>query len=670
MFRHLYNPERSLIVIFLLTLVGALVYFNSFGVGFQLDDMSVIVRNFHLRHPEKITELFRYDPTRFLTHQTFAFNVIFHGFKPAYFHLVNLLIHIGCAITVYFLTAKTLVLAKVKDIKDEETICLVSFFCALVFLTHPVQTESVTYIVQRSTALAAFFYLISLMMYLKLKEYFRWTLYVVALGVIALGTMTKPIFITLPLMILLYEFCFFDLWGRIQKKEIRFKQIVLSLPYCSVVVVIPLFLMLFSLHYTSEAFDSTKLIYATRVTSEISRWEYLLTQSRVLLTYIGLLLFPINQNLDYDFPLSRQLFEPQTLLPCLSIVGILWVALRLWRDRRIFAFGIFWFFIALIPESSVFPIPDVIFEHRLYLALAGFSVIVSVGLYFLLKEPRRYFMYGILIITSLSFVTYSRNEIWRYPLILWKDVVKKSPLKARPNHILADAYFALRLLDSAEAQYKKTISLDVNYLQSYNNLGRLYVLQKKDSAAEALFKHVLERELGNFEANVNLGNIYFQRGQWDLAVAQFKMAATIMPNAETPYLNLGNIYARMKSIPQALEFYEKAIKHNPYNAFVHYALGNLYMEEKDFPSAISNYKKAILLNPLYPDVYNTLGIAYAASENLSDAEICFQKAIKLKPDFTMAYLNAANISRAKGDIEQAQRYSHIATELRRRQGAK
>ena len=517
MFRHVHNPERFLIVAFLFVIVGSFIYLNSFNVGFQLDDLSVIVRNLHIRHPEKVIELFRYDPTRFLSHWTFALNFFFGGLRTPYYHLVSVILHVTCALLVYFLIARTLVLAKIKGIQSEESICLVSFFCALVFLAHPVQTESVTYIVQRSTLLAALFYFASLILYLKLKENFRWPLYAASLAVVFLGTVTKPIFITLPLAILLYEVCFFDFLGRLRKKEIRLKTFFLFLPYLSVVLVIPFFLMLFSLNYMSEPFDAAKLTYATRVTSEISRWDYLLTQSRVLLTYLRLLVFPINQNLDYDFPLSRSFFEPQTFFSCLAVFSILWIALRRFHKQKIVAFGIFWFFIVLIPESSIFPIPDVIFEHRLYMAVVGLSVITGVGLFTLLQSVRRYSVYGLLIIFSLSLVAYTRNEIWRHPLILWKDVVSKSPLKPRPHHILADVYFEMGFLDSAEAEYQKTIALNKGYLQAYNNLGRLYSKQGRGDEAQALFKTVLERMPEHYEANINLGNVYYRRAQWYLS---------------------------------------------------------------------------------------------------------------------------------------------------------
>lgn len=670
MFRHLQKSERSLITAFLIIFIGCFIYANSFQVRFQLDDISVIVRNAHLRDPSQIADIFRYDPTRFLSHLTFALNYYFHGLDHQPYHLVNLLIHIACAVLVFHLVARTLFLASVAKIQDTQSVYLISFFCSLIFLAHPIQTESVTYIVQRSTLIASVCYLLSLVLYLKLKENFNGYLYALSLAVIVAGVMAKPIFITLPLMILLYEICFFDLLSRLRTKGNRRKAFLLFLPYLSVAVVIPLFLMMFTLNYFSESFDVSKLTYATRVTSQISRWDYLLTQSRVLLTYLRLLIVPANQNLDYDYPLSQTLFEPRTFLSCLAIIALLVVALRLLRSQRIFAFAIFWFFIVLIPESSIFPIPDIIFEHRLYMAVVGFALCLCVALYYLVNNRQRYAFYLALLIVSFSIMTYARNWVWQNPVILWQDVVKKSPLKPRPHHILGDIYFEQRLWDLAQAEYKKAIALDKDYLQAYNNLGKLY--QQKGNLSDAMvqFRKVLDAMPEHFEANVNLGNIYYQNGQWDLAAAQFKKAASMMPRAETPYLNLGNIYARLKKFPQAKEYYEKALAGNPRSFASYYALGNLDMEQQQFSSAIGNYEKAIVINPRYVDAHNTLGIAYAALENFPKAEIYFQRAVALRPDHMMAYLNLARVSQALGKAKQTKMYADIALELKRRQKGK
>ena len=202
--------NAGLVVVAFLTALGFLVYSNSFGVPFQLDDISVIVQNPLIRHLSDALGLLRYDPTRFLTHFSFALNYHFQGLRIFGFHLTNLLLHIFCAVLVYFLVRRTLTLSQSQERRDVKQIGIVSFFCALIFLTHPIQTESVTYIVQRSVLWATLFYLMALILYLKLKTCFSWRLYALSWLVVMAGVMTKPTFVTLPLAVLLYEVCFFN----------------------------------------------------------------------------------------------------------------------------------------------------------------------------------------------------------------------------------------------------------------------------------------------------------------------------------------------------------------------------------------------------------------------------------------------------------------------------
>ena len=157
----------------------------------------------------------------------------------------------------------------------------------------------------------------------------------------------------------------------------------------------------------------------------ISSAHYFLTQFRVLVTYIRLLFLPLNQNFDYEYSISKSLFELSTLVSFLFLTSILFFARRMFSRYRLISFSILWFVLTLTPESSVIPIKDVIFEHRLYLPMAGFSIFLVSGTYYFFGK--NFFKVMIvtltLIVAGYSFLTYQRNKIWKNEITLWEDGV-------------------------------------------------------------------------------------------------------------------------------------------------------------------------------------------------------------------------------------------------------
>jgi len=654
--------QRSVVKLTIAVIVlGVIAYGRGFTSPFQLDDIPVIFKNPLIRHLDSLDKLFWYDPSRFLTHLTFALNYHFSGFNTFGFHLVNFLLHAICAILVFYLIRETLCLASKDHQASSKDQGLIAFFSALIFLLHPIQTESVTYIVQRSTILATIAYTLALILYLRLKKGFKIKDYQCLWGVVLLGAMTKPIFVTVPLVVLLYEALFFRLSWKTIKKEA-----VLLLPFLATVVLVPVFLILFSLNYFSESFDLSKLTYATRVTSEVSRWDYLLTQWVVLVKYIQLLFLPINQNLDYDYSLVRNLFSLPAVLSLIALTSIIIAAYLLRKKNPVISFCVAWFFIVLIPESTIFPLPDLIFEHRLYVAVIGFSFLVSWGLRAIFTKKEQYVILLSGIVLSLLLLTFARNIFWAHPIILLEDVVKKSPTKARPHNNLGLFYQEKGFLDLAQAQYERAIALDSRYTVARINLGQIYFKKGKVSEAQRQWEEVLRIDPQSFEANVNLGNLYYQQGQLEFASAQYYKAASIRPQSDVPYLNLGNIYMRLNNFGDAENYFKTAIRHNPHSAESYYALGNLYLAQKMYSQSISANIQALVINPQYADAYNVLGIAYDGVGNFEGAERCFKKAIEIDANHTAAYLNLAHYYKKTGQENLRQEFEYKAKEIQKR----
>ena len=174
-------------------------------------------------------------------------------------------------------------------------------------------------------------------------------------------------------MILLYEFSFFK-----TRKDINWKYLV---PFLLTLLIIPV-----TMFFTKISNVSRDTAILQKGPQDISPMHYLLTQFRVMVTYIRLVFLPLNQNLDYDYPVSKSIFELPVLISFLFLITILFCAKRLFSKYRLVSFSIFWFFLTLLPESSLLPIKDVIFEHRLYLPLVGYSIFLVSGIYYILGK--------------------------------------------------------------------------------------------------------------------------------------------------------------------------------------------------------------------------------------------------------------------------------------------
>jgi hypothetical protein len=300
-------------------------------------------------HPE----LQRTLKSRAFGYFTFALNYRAHGLDVRSSHAVNLAIHILNAIMVYFIVMLTFRTPILEGSALKGRSGFMAFLTALLFVCHLVHPQAVTYMYQRFASLATFFYLASFLSYIRsqlsMKRAVQYTHYALALVFAILAMKTKELIVTLPFVIAVYI-----------KRDLK-RRLISTF---SLFLVILLFSLVIIGLYGSFA-ETTKEI---KLQTNLSRTDYLFTQFRVIVTYLRLLVLPINQNLDYDYPIYRSFFNPQVLLSFFFLLG--WGALGIYliyrsrvsdRALRFIAFGIFWFFITLSVESTIIPIVDVIF---------------------------------------------------------------------------------------------------------------------------------------------------------------------------------------------------------------------------------------------------------------------------------------------------------------------
>jgi Flp pilus assembly protein TadD len=618
-------PWQVPLQLLLILLLGSLAYANTFSVPFIFDDISSIVDNPAIQDLGRFLsgEGYAYNPRRFVGYLTFALNYRFGGLDVFGYHLVNLAIHLASGLLVYALARLAMKAASPVNgergmVNGEPSPCtrFIPLFAALLFVLHPVQTQAVTYIVQRLASLATMFYLGSVVAYAygrheavnsergKVNNTFHpetgtrspltihhspylWYALALISGLLALKT--KEIAVTLPLAVILYEFCFYGFS--------RKKLLILLAPLLLGGLAAAIGIAGSGRPLGELLSDVTEM---SRETTAISRLDYLVTQFSVIATYLRLLLLPLGQNLDYDYPVYTSLLQARPLLGLLLHLSLIGAALWAWRkaatgtgDRgpgisttsspftlhhSLIAFGILWFYLTLLVESSLIPISDVIYEHRLYLPSVGMFLAAAAFLETGARKAGRKTVLaaGAVVVLAFMAATVARNRVWNSQLSIWSDAVAKSPAKARPHsnlgkalhdagdegNAIAHLQMALRLdsgdpythfnigvyLESmdqfqlASNAYRRAMLLQPGFTRAMGNLANSLILMGQTDEAVAVLQEALHLEPGNPTFLNSLGVALLARGDADGAAASLQEAIRVMPGYDKAHLNLGRVY--------------------------------------------------------------------------------------------------------------------------------
>jgi len=562
---------RLMIVCF----VGVLTYSNTFRMSFNFDDAANILSNPLIKEFNLAGVKQALYSRRAFGIFTFQFNYHFSGGEVFGYHLTNLLIHLAAAFMVYtFLTQIMKTPYWVGNADNNLALIPVPFFSALLFVSHPIQTQAVTYIVQRYASLASLLYLAALVCYLqarllqnnkdRLFSVGIFALYMTAAISAVLAFFTKEIAYTLPVAVVMVELFFIRFsWKKLLGLTLVFGSF--SLP-----VLFKYGLGKGSLEHFFYAMDE-----ATRLQTLTSRGDYLLTQFRVIVTYLRLIFLPVNQSVDYDLSLSHSFIEPRVIcsfiLLAFLIILAIWLTIKSKASNahlRIVAFGLFWFFLTLSIESSLLPIIDLIFEHRVYLPSVGiFAAVSTTGLCFAWRSKqilRKETVCICLLLVTVVFagVAWKRNFVWTSEVTLWEDATLKKPKNARAWNNLGGAYIKQKESVKALHALIRSIELDPSKAAAWNNLGiaidlmgvykdRFYKTKEMFVDPKQIENKVVSRWLG--DVNNNLGLAYEIVGNLPKAAENYRNAIGYYPALGIAYFNLGLVSAAMGDYDKYVE---------------------------------------------------------------------------------------------------------------------
>lgn len=653
---------RSLLI---LTLLPILLYFNSLQGSFQFDDRNLIDREWiaDLEAFQKNVHIGNYENRPILL-WTFALNNTLKKNKVFGFHLLNLMVHVFVCILIFVIVVQTQNIFTPPSSQGQgKPTQLTAFFSALLFSVHPLNTDSVTYISSRSAVLATFFYLLTLYAFLKVfslrhpkwqwpKRAF-WGLSTVVAMCLAIAS--KLIAVTLPIVL--------GLWFLLFICPVQFPRLAARLFARKM---IPVYLGGLLVISSAVLMLGPGILYAPKDQGLelFGRFPYLLVETKVIIFYYLKLFFvPINLNVDVGFPFSTFLSDAKIFAAILVIGAMLYLALK--TENIWIRGGVLWFFITLLPTSSIVPLNDLAVEHRMYLPMTlGLGLAVSTVLQ---KIPTTWrFNFMVVLVALLGLMTLSRNLVWTDEIRLWKDAVAKNPSSPRTANNLGKAYYENGQLEQALLQFQKSNENTRQYLvQQYNLTDPAKYLKRraenKPNGGEQTGAGRLQIVAELSEPHYNLASVYLDLGNLEQAEQEYRTALRLNPDYFEAHLGLGSVHARLGQTDQALESFRRSIHKiklvtgNDDYPMARLNIGELLGRMGKFTEAVRELSLAIKGDPSMVLGHYNLGLAYLMTGKLTQAEQAFTTCLTLNDRFEPAIFNLARVFQAKGEWELSTR---------------
>ena len=633
----------------ILATAAILAYWNSLGAPFLFDDIIAVTDNPTIREfGTALTPPENGGTTsgRPLVNLTLAFNHALSGEKVWSYHALNILIHAGAALLLFGLVRRSLRTPALAG-RLAPVAAPLAFVLALLWVLHPLQTESVTCVAQRTESLCGLFYLASLYGLARGGDGprpVRWLAFSV-LACLA-GMATKEVMVTAPLLALLYDRTFLAGSFAGAWRMRRGYYLALAATW------LPLAWLVLGGGGTRGVSAGLGL--------GVSPWAYLLTQCDALVLYLRLSVWPDPLVADYGTDVvaawTEVWWQGPVVLALLAGTG--WA---LWR-RPVVGFLGAWFFVILAPSSSVVPlVSQTIAEHRMYLPLAAVLALIA-GIAASRLGPRAFLAGGLVCAFAAGLATRQRNALYLDELALWEHVLVQRPANARALNNLGGVHYQQGRLEMATAAFRKSLQLAPGNPYAQFNLGLSLMQSGQPAEAEAPFTAAVQLRPDFFYAQRNLGVTLVKLGRATEALPHFAASLRFDPAPAELHFHWGVALAALGRWTEAIAHYAECLRLNPRHIEALSNWGTALMEMKSIPEAITRFEMALRIQPDLPDVQFNLGLAYNAMGLRDEAIARYTEAVRLNPDHATARLNlgialgqAGQLSEAISHLEQAVR---------------
>ncbi|MCX5687282.1 MAG: tetratricopeptide repeat protein [Candidatus Omnitrophica bacterium] len=561
----------------LIGIVTLIVYFNSLFNMFVMDDFSVIVQNDFVKtwknFPAIFTKAYMTSPLQLayleifnigsgeityrpLVTASYFLDYAIWKLNPFGYHLTNIFLHVLNVMLIYFFIS---LIAKNKKI---------ALLASLLFAVHPVNVEAVNCISFREDLLTFLFFILSFIFYIKLdccNGIKRFYCYLGSIIFYLFALFSKEMAITLPFLLILYDYFFVS---KDKTKNIFYS---LKTRYAGYILATLLYLCIWVLF---KRYVNTSLIDFSYQGGNF--YTNILTMLRVITIYIGWLFVPINIHHALPDPqlIVRSVLSLESIFSLAILMTIFFIAIKIHNRLKEISFGIFWFFIALLPICNIIPIANIIASRYLYIPAVGYCFILAiilskltqVNFSFISRDTVRRVTIEIVILLLLfySMVTVIKSVAWKNNLALWQELVERYPKNSDAHRSLGNFFRESGILDKAINEYKIALRLNSHIAANYNGLGICYYYKGDINKAIKIFKKALILSPNLLtEVYNNLGSMLAYKGLHKEAVFYYKQAIMVDSKYILSYKNLGSAYAKMKDWDEARKILQKGLLINP-----------------------------------------------------------------------------------------------------------
>jgi tetratricopeptide (TPR) repeat protein len=609
----------------------AFVYFNALSAPFVFDDIRSIPENASIRQlntaaltpPPGLTV-----SGRPVVNLSLAVNYAVDRLDPRGYHVFNNGLHALAACVLFGVLRFTFGAARLRGRFGGNEAWL-AFGAALFWALHPLQTEAVTYVIQRTESLMAFFYLLTLYAFIRATHSSRpraWR--VLCVVACALGMGCKEVMVSAPLMVLAYDGIFVS--GSLRESWRRHRGLYFGLAGTWLILILLLT-------------QSGNRAGTAGFSSGVTPWEYAVAQCRAIIHYLRLSVWPSPLVFDYGPYMPAKAGEAVPYAIALLLAGA--ASVLALRRNPAAGFACLFFFAVLAPTSSVLPIAtEVMAERRMYLPLAALAALAAAGSFVL--AGKRGMIALLAVAAGLGALTVQRNRVYRSERSLWEETVKVAPANPRAHCWYGTVVAASGDMAAAESHFRAALALRPDYIIARERLGDCLFDQGKTDEATREYQEILRREPGDLLAHNQLGSIALNRGEWEDAVRHFEAALALAPHTLALRNNAGLAHFRLGHWKEAGSEYEAVLRVDPQNGDAWYGLGNVQASVQDWAAARLSYEQAIRWRPNVPEIRANLGGVLEVLGLRGEAARRYREALVLRPDYPLARERLAALANA------------------------